>query len=403
MALRNITKLLKNRTLPQCIRYFSIILTNEHEMLQKTCRDFAESELKPVAAQLDKEHKFPTEQIKKLGELGLLSINVSEKWGGSNLDSLSLAIAVEEIARGCGGTGTIVSVHNCLYVNLLDRLGTDAQKETFLRPFTGGTLGCFALSEPDAGSDVGAISTTAILDGDHYILNGTKSWVTSGYEGKAVVVFATVDKKQKHKGITAFLIPLPYQGLSLGKKEDKMGIRASSTCNIILEDVRIPKENVLGNVGEGFKIAMSQLDNARVGISAQALGIAQAALDCAVDYSSQRKAFGRPINEMQAVQLRIAEMAVALESARLLVWRAAVLCDEPVRSSKESSMAKLAASQAATFVSHNAIQILGGMGYVTDMPAERHYRDARITEIYAGVNDVHKQIIAGQIIKSYQN
>ncbi|KAL3272670.1 hypothetical protein HHI36_014134 [Cryptolaemus montrouzieri] len=401
MTLRKLNVILKCSP-KQFVRNFSLHkLPEEHLMLQKTCRDFAEAELKPYAAQLDKEHKFPKDQIKKMGELGLLSINVSDKWGGSGQDTLAMAVAIEEIARGCGGTGTIASVHNCLYVNLIDRCGTDLQKEKFLRPFTKGTLGCFALSEPDAGSDVGAISTTAVLNGDSYILNGTKSWVTSGIEGKAAVVFATIDKKLKHKGITGFIIPMPTEGLSLGKKEDKLGIRASSTCNLILEDVRVPKEHVLGKPGDGFKIAMTQLDKARVGIAAQALGIAQSALETAIDYSCQRKAFGQPISNLQAVKLRLGEMAFRLESARLLVWRAAVLCDEPQRSTKESSMAKIAASEAATFVSHSAIQILGGMGYVSDMPAERYYRDARITEIYAGVNDVHRQLIADSLLREY--
>ncbi|XP_044758671.1 short-chain specific acyl-CoA dehydrogenase, mitochondrial-like [Coccinella septempunctata] len=399
MTWRKVTTVLKSCP-KKFVRNFSLHkLPEEHLMLQKTCRDFVEAELKPFAAQLDKEHKFPKEQIKKMGELGLLSINVSEEWGGSGQDTLAMAVAVEEIARGCGGTGTITSVHNCLYVNLIDRCGTKEQKEQFLRPFTKGTLGCFALSEPDAGSDVGAMSTTAVLDGDTYVLNGTKSWVTSGTEGKAAVIFATVDKKLKHRGITGFLIPMPTPGLSLGKKEDKLGIRASSTCNLILEDVRVPITNILGKPGDGFKMAMMQLDKARVGIAAQALGIAQSALEVAKEYSGQRKAFGQPISNLQAVKLRLGEMALRLEAARLLVWRAAVLCDEPQRSTKESSMAKVAASEAATFVSHSAIQILGGMGYVTDMPAERHYRDARITEIYAGVNDVQRQLIADAILK----
>ncbi|KAJ3624784.1 hypothetical protein MTP99_018380 [Tenebrio molitor] len=385
------------------IRRFSLHrLSDEHLVLQKTCRSFAENELKPIAAQLDKEHKFPTKQIQQLGQLGLLAINVSEKYGGSGQDSLAMAVAVEEIARGCGGTGAIVSIHNCLYTNLLERVGSHDQKEKFLRPFTRGTLGCFALSEPDAGSDVSAMSTTATLDGECYVLNGTKSWVTNGPEGKAAVVFATVDKNLKHKGITAFVVPLPSEGLSLGKKEDKLGIRASPTCNLIMENVRIPRSNVLGEIGDGFTIAMTQLDNARVGIAAQALGIAQAALEVAVSYAGQRKSFGQPINQFQAVKLRLADMAIKLEAARLLVWRAAVECDQPGRSTKESSMAKLAASEAATFVTHGAIQILGGMGYVSDMPAERHYRDARITEIYAGVNDIQRLLIGDTVIKEYQ-
>lgn len=371
-------------------------------MLQKTCRDFAEGELKPIAAKLDREHLFPEEQIKKLGQLGLMGINVSEEYGGPALDSLALSVAVEEIARGCGGTGTIVSVHNTLYANVLDQLGTKEQKDKFLVGFTDGThVGCFGISEPGAGSDVGAMLTTAKLDGDEWVLNGTKAWVTSGYEAKAAVVFATVDKSKKHKGITAFLVPIPSPGFSLGKKEDKMGIRASSTCNLILEDVRVPREHVLGEVGGGFKLAMNMLDGARIGISSQALGIAQAALDCAVDYASKRIAFGGAIIKLQSVQQRLADMALRLEAARLLTWRAAVIRDTGERSTKYSSMAKLASSEAATFVAHNCIQILGGMGYVTDMPAERHYRDARITEIYAGVTDVQKLVIADNVAKEY--
>lgn len=257
---------------------------------------------------------------------------------------------------------------------------------------------CFLI---DAGSDVVNMSTTAVPDGDSYILNGTKSWVTSGPHGQAAVVFATVDKKLKHKGITAFLIPMPTPGLSLGKNEDKMGIRASSTCNLILEDVRVPKEHILGKEGDGFKIAMSQLDKGRVGIAAQALGIAQAALEVAIDYSGQRKSSGVPINQTQAVKIRLADMATKLEAARLLVWRAAVLCEYPERTTKETSMAKLTASEAATFVTHGAVQILGGMGYVTDMPAERHYRDARITEIYGGINDIQRLIIGEMLIREY--
>lgn len=384
-------------------RGFSLVsLPETHKMLQKTCRDFAEGELKPIAAKLDREHLFPEEQIKKLGQLGVMGINVSEEYGGPALDSLALSIAVEEIARGCGGTGTIVSVHNTLYANVLDQLGTKEQKDKFLVGFADGThVGCFGISEPGAGSDVGAMLTTAKLDGDEWVLNGTKAWVTSAYEAKAAIVFANVDKSKKHKGITAFLIPIPTPGFSLGKKEDKMGIRASSTCNLILEDVRVPREHVLGEVGGGFKLAMMMLDSARIGISSQALGIAQAALDCAVDYASKRIAFGGPIIKLQSVQQRLADMALRLEAARLLTWRAAVIRDTGERSTKYSSMAKLASSEAATFVAHNCVQILGGMGYVTDMPAERHYRDARITEIYAGVTDVQKLVIAENVAKEY--
>ncbi|XP_060522133.1 short-chain specific acyl-CoA dehydrogenase, mitochondrial-like [Cylas formicarius] len=378
-------------------------LSKEHLALQKICRDFSEKHLKPIAARLDKKHEFPVKEIETLGQLGLLSINVKGKYGGSDQNTLGLAVAVEEIAKGCGGTGAIVSIHNCLYANLLDRFGNEKQKETFLKPFTKENLGCFALSEPDAGSDVGAMSATASLDGDKYILNGIKSWVTNGTQAKAAVVFATVNKNLKHKGITAFVIPIPIAGLSMGKLEDKLGIRASPTCTYIFDHVQVPKENVIGNVGEGFIIAMKQLEKARVGIASQALGIAQASLEVAVKYAAQRKAFGQPINQLQAVKLRLAEMATRLEAARLIVWRAAIMCDEQERTTKYTSMAKLVASEAATFVSHEAIQVLGGMGYVSDMPVERHYRDARITEIYAGVNDVQKLLIADAIIKEYED
>ncbi|XP_063219876.1 short-chain specific acyl-CoA dehydrogenase, mitochondrial-like isoform X2 [Bacillus rossius redtenbacheri] len=304
--------------------------------------------------------------------------------------------------RGCGGTGTIVSVHNALYVNVLEKFGTKQQKEIFLPGYLDGSkIGCFALSEPGSGSDAGSLLATANLDGDVWILNGTKAWVTSGCESSAAIVFANIDRKKKHKGITAFLVPMPSEGLSLGKKEEKMGIRASSTCNLILEDVKVPKNNVLGNIGEGFKLAMTVLDGARIGISSQALGIAQAALDCAVDYAGKRIAFGVPIIKMQSVQQRIADIACRLESARLLTWRAAALQDSGVRFTKASSMAKLAASEAATFAAHSCIQILGGMGYVTDMPAERHYRDARITEVYAGITDIQKLVIADLVAKEY--
>lgn len=382
------------------LRFFSLHqLPETHKILQKTCRDFAEKELKPIAAALDKEHRFPEQQINKLGELGIMGINVSKEYGGAGCDALSIAVAVEEISKGCAGTGAIVSIHNCLYASLVDRLGTPDQKEIFLRPFTKGTLGCFALSEPDAGSDVGSMTCTAKKQGDKYILNGTKSWVTSGLQGKAAVIFATVDRNLKHKGITAFLVPLSSPGVTLGKKEDKLGIRASSTCNIFLQDVEVPEENILGPKGEGFKIAMEQLDKARVGIAAQAVGIGQAALDMAVNYSLQRKAFGKTISDLDAVKTQLGKMALRLESARLLVWRAAVLCDDPSRTTKETSMAKLAAGQAATYITHGALQILGGMGYVSDMPAERHYRDARITEIYGGASEIHMSLIGSAILK----
>ncbi|XP_046963955.1 short-chain specific acyl-CoA dehydrogenase, mitochondrial [Vanessa cardui] len=385
----------------RCIASLSA-LPETYQMLYKTCRDFAEQELKPNAAKYDREHLYPKEAIKKMGELGLMAIATPEDLGGSGLDYLAYAIALEEISRGCASAGVIMSVNNSLYLGPLNHWGTDKQKKEFVTPFcTGDIVGCFALSEPGNGSDAGAASTTAKTKGDSWILNGTKCWITNGYESKASVVFATTDKSLKHKGISAFIVPKPINGLELGKKEDKLGIRGSSTCSLMFEDCEIPKENILGEPGFGFKIAMMTLDAGRIGIASQALGIAQASLDVAVEYASKRMAFGKPIMKLQAIQNKLADMALQLESARLLTWRAAWLKDNKKPYTKEAAMAKLAASEAATFLSHQCIQILGGMGYVSDMPAERHYRDARITEIYEGTSEIQRLVIAGQLIKEY--
>ncbi|XP_026543923.1 short-chain specific acyl-CoA dehydrogenase, mitochondrial isoform X2 [Notechis scutatus] len=378
-------------------------LPETHRMLRETCRDFAAKELAPLAASLDRDHRFPAEQVKKMGALGLLAMAVPEKYGGAGLDCLAYTIAMEEISRGCASTGVIMSVNNSLYLGPVLKFGSEEQKQQWIPPFTGGEkVGCFALSEPGNGSDAGAASTAAQLVGDEWVLNGTKAWITNAWEASATVVFATTDRALKHKGISAFLVPMPCPGLSLGKKEDKLGIRASSTANLIFEDCRIPKENLLGSQGMGFKIAMQTLDSGRIGIACQALGIAQAALDCAVDYAEKRLAFGHPIAKLQAIQFKLADMAVALEGARLLTWRAAALSDNGKPYTKEAAMAKLSASEAATFISHQAIQILGGMGYVTEMPAERHYRDARITEIYEGTSEIQRLVIAGQLLKAYR-
>ncbi|XP_060106308.1 short-chain specific acyl-CoA dehydrogenase, mitochondrial isoform X1 [Heteronotia binoei] len=383
--------------------YQTVELPETHQMLRQTCQDFAEKELAPIAAELDKEHRFPTDQIKKMGSLGLLGIDVPEKYMGAGLDYLAYSIAMEEISRGCASTGVIMSVNNSLYLGPILKFGSEEQKQKWIAPFTSGDrVGCFALSEPGNGSDAGAASTVAQLVGDEWVLNGTKAWITNAWDASAAVVFATSEKSLKHKGISAFLVPMPTSGLSLGKKEDKLGIRASSTANLIFEDCHIPKDNMLGEMGMGFKIAMQTLDNGRIGIASQALGIAQAALDCAVDYAEKRMAFGAPITKFQAIQFKLADMAVALESARLLTWRAAMLKDNGKPYSKEAAMAKLAASEAATAISHQAIQILGGMGYVTEMPAERHYRDARITEIYEGTSEIQRLVIAGQLLKEYR-
>ncbi|CAI9723935.1 short-chain specific acyl-CoA dehydrogenase, mitochondrial [Octopus vulgaris] len=378
-------------------------LPDTHKMLQETCHEFAEKELMPVAAEIDKLKKFPAEQIKKLGDLGLLAITIPSEDGGTGLDSLAYAIAMEEISRGCATCGVIMSVNNSLYLAPIKDFGNSSQKKEYISPYIDGDkIGCFALSEPGNGSDAAAASTVAHLHGDHWVLNGTKSWITNGYEASAAIVFATTDKAKKHKGISAFIVPTSSEGFSLGKKEDKLGIRGSSTCNLIFDDCKIPKENILGPEGAGFKIAMQVLDGGRIGIAAQAVGIAQAAMDCAVAYSLKREAFGAPIAKLQAVQMKLADMASKIDSSRLLLWRAAMLKDAKRPFSKESAMAKLVASEAATAVSHQAIQVLGGMGYVSDMPAERHYRDARITEIYEGTSEIQRLVIAGSLIKEYQ-
>lgn len=377
-------------------------LPETHKILQKTCREFAEKELQPIAHKFDKEHLFPKEQVKKLGELGLLAVAVPESEGGAGLDYLAYSVAMEEISRGCASTGVIMSVNNSLYLGPIQKFGNEEQKEKFVKPFVNGDrVGCFGLSEPGNGSDAGAASTTAIFDDDSWVLNGTKAWITNGYEAECAVVFATTDKSKKHKGISAFLVPKPTAGLHVGKKEDKLGIRGSSTCNLIFEDCRIPKGNLLGKPGEGFKIAMMTLDAGRIGIAGQALGIAQAALDCAINYAAKREAFGAPILKLQTIQMKLADMELKLQAARLLTWKAAALKDAGEKYTKEAALAKLAASEAATFISHQAIQILGGMGYVSDMPAERHYRDARITEIYEGTSEIQRLVIANNLIKEY--
>ena len=370
--------------------------------MQQTCRSFAEQELVPVAAELDREHRFPAEAMQIAGELGLMGITVSPEYSGSGLDYLSYAIAVEEISRGCASAGVIVSVNNSLYCGPLERFGSDEQKQRFLAPAASGKqLGCFALSEPGNGSDAGAASTTARRDGDAWVLNGTKAWITNAHEADCALVMATTDKSLRHRGISCFIVPTDTPGLSVGPKEDKLGIRASSTAELRLVDCRIPAKQLLGAEGVGFKLAMSTLDAGRLGIAAQALGIGQAAFECAIRYAQQREAFGQPISKLQAVQLKLSEMGTRLHAARLATWHAAQLQTAGAPFTKEAAQAKLLASEAATFVSHQSIQVLGGMGYVSSMPAERHYRDARITEIYEGTSEIQHLVIAGSLLKQY--
>ncbi|XP_052898860.1 short-chain specific acyl-CoA dehydrogenase, mitochondrial-like [Anopheles moucheti] len=390
----------------RCIlmRSFSVSeLSKEHQDVQQLCRQFSERELKPTASTIDRTGVFPEEHIGKLAQLGLMRVTVSPRYGGSGFDMLSLSLVVEELSRGCGSTGSIVSIHNCLYANLLDRLGTDEQRERFFNKYHKHTIGAFALSEACAGSDVAAMTTRAAKDADgSWILNGTKGWVTSGIEAVAGIIFATVDPSLKYKGITAFLVDFEegnLAGLHRGRPEDKLGIRGTSTCDLILENVRVPAANVLGTVGGGMRIAMKQLDRARIGIASQALGISQAALETAIEYAKQRTAFGGTLIDLPAVRTRIAEIATRIETARLLVRKAAGEVDRGLQATKACSMAKWVAGETATYAAHGCQQILGGMGYVKDLPAERYYRDSRITEIYGGVTDVQKSIVADQIIK----
>ena len=377
-------------------------LTEEQKMIQQMTHDFAERELRPIAADLDRTGRFPKEVVQKLGELGLMGIAISPDWGGSGMDHVSYAVAMEEISRGCASTGVIMSVNNSLVCDPIARYGTEAQKRDFLTPLASGQkLGCFALSEPECGSDAADQRTTAAADGDDYVLNGTKNWITSGADADTCVMFASVDRGLKHKGIVAFLVPMDHPGVSVGKVEHKLGIKASSTTSIIFEDARVPKSWMLGGVGEGFKVALSTLDGGRIGIAAQAVGIARAAFETAAQYSLERKAFGAPIAKLQTIQNMLADMATELDAARLLVRRAAFLKDKGVRYTKEAAMAKLYASEMSHRVTHKAIQIHGGYGYVNEYPVERHYRDSRITEIYEGTSEVQRLVIAANVLKQF--
>ena len=375
-------------------------LNEDQLMLRDMCRDFAVKELAPVAGENDQLARFPAEQVKKLAELGLMGVAIPESEGGSDMDVISYVIAMEEISAGCASTGVIMSVNNSLYCDPVYKFATEEQKKTWLRPFASGEkLGCFALTEPGNGSDAGAAKTTAVLDGDDYILNGQKAWITNAHEADAAIVFATTDRALKHKGITAFLVDMKAKGVEVGKHEDKLGIRASSTAVISFDDCRISKDQILGKPGTGFKIAMMTLDGGRIGIAAQALGIAKAAYEAARDYAKERVAFGSPIADKQAIQFMLADMATEIDAARLLTLRAASLKDQGKRFTSEAAMAKLMASETAMKVATKGVQIFGGNGYVKEYPAERHFRDAKITEIYEGTSEIHRWVIAANLLK----
>lgn len=380
----------------------SALWSEQHRLLQKTCRQFAEKRLVPKAAEFDRLHEYPRAEIAELGRLGLMGVFIPEEHGGAALDAFSYAVAIEEISAGCASCGVIMSVNNSLYCDPILHFGDEEQKRYYLVPFARGEkLGCFALSEPGNGSDAAAMATTAKKVGDDYILNGTKAWITNGYEAQAAIVFATVDPALRHKGVAAFIVDMPSNGLSLGKKEDKLGIKATSTCNLIFEDCRVPARNMLGQPGDGFRIAMSVLDGGRIGIAAQAIGIARAAMEAAARYADQRKAFGKSLSEMPSIQNKFADMATRLEAARLLTHKAAYLKDHDADFTRTGAMAKLFASESATFITHQAMQIFGGNGYVTEYPVERHYRDARITEIYEGTSEIQRLVIGKSVLKEF--
>jgi butyryl-CoA dehydrogenase len=375
-------------------------LTEEQRQVRDMCRDFAARELAPNARRWDEHHEFPAAAVRQLGELGLLGIAVPAEWGGAGMDNVSYALAMEEISRGCAGTGVIMSVNNSLYCDPVLKFGTEEQKREFLAPYAAGRkLGAFALTEPMSGSDAAEMATVAVRRGSEYVLDGSKNYITNGPQADTILVFAMTDKAKRHRGISAFLVPADAQGFTRGKPDDKVGIRASSSCTVFFEGCAVPERFRLGAEGEGFKIAMATLDGGRIGIAAQALGIARAALEEATAYAKDRKAFGQPIAGFQAIQFMLADMATEVDAARLLIWRAASLKDKGVRHSAESAMAKLYASEMCERVTSKGIQIHGGLGYMKECDAERHWRDSRITQIYEGTSEIQRLVISAAVLK----
>lgn len=375
-------------------------LTEEQKLVQQMARDFAEREVRPKARELDREGRWPSELVARMAELGLLGVAIPSEFGGAGGDNVSYALAMEEIARACASTAVIMSVNNSLVCDPLYRFGSDAQKKEFLEPLASGKmLGCFGLTEPASGSDASRMETVAEKDGDYWILNGSKNWITNGPHADVIIVFAAHDRSLGARGTTAFLVPKGTPGYTPQPRDHKLGIHAAHSCTVFFENCRIPKAYQLGDEGMGFKIAMATLDGGRIGIAAQALGIARAALEESIAYSKERKAFGEPIANKQAIQFMIADMAMEIDAARLLTLRAATMKDRGVRHTRESAMAKLFASEVATRAAHKNIQIHGGYGYSVEYDAERHYRDARITEIYEGTSEIQRIVIAAQTLK----
>ncbi|MFQ5897822.1 MAG: acyl-CoA dehydrogenase [Candidatus Methylomirabilia bacterium] len=376
-----------------------IELTEEQQMIQALAREFAEKDVKPVADALDREGRFPLETVKRMGELGLMGIAIPEAYGGSGADALASALATEEIAKACASHAVIMSVNNSLYCDSVFKFGTEEQKRRFLTPFASGSkIGCFALTEPQAGSDASNQSAVAARDGNHYVLNGRKLFVTTGREASVALVFCQTDRAKGHRGISAFLVEKGTPGFVVAKCEDKLGLRASDTAELVFEECRVPRDNRLGEEGDGFKVAMTALDGGRIGIAAQALGIAAGAYELSVAYAKERKAFGVPIAQHQMVQWMLADMATTIDAARLLTWRAATLKDRGLAFSTEASMAKLFASEMAMKVTTDAIQVHGGFGYIREYQVERFFRDAKITQIYEGTSQIQKLVIARHVL-----
>lgn len=377
-----------------------MILNDEQKMVQDMMRNYSQAKLKPTAPERDKLHRFPHEELKELGELGALGMTVPVEWNGAGLDYISLVLALEEIAAGDGAISTIVSVQNSLPCGITLKYGSEAQKEKYLKKLaTGEWLGCFCLTEPQAGSDAGALQCTARKEGDHWVINGTKQFITTGKHAQVAIVFAVTDKAAGKKGISCFLVPTDVDGYIVSRIEEKMGQHCSDTATIVLDNCRIPLDHLLGQEGEGYKIALSNLESGRIGIASQCVGMARAALDAAVEYANDRKAFGVEIVQHQAVAFRLADMATKIEAARQLILHAASLKDAGLPCLKEASMAKLFASEIAERVCSDAIQIHGGYGYVSDFPVERIYRDVRVSQIYEGASDIQRLVIAREVTK----
>jgi alkylation response protein AidB-like acyl-CoA dehydrogenase len=374
-------------------------LSSEHEMIRQTARDFAQKQIAPIAAEFDESGEFPSATIKKMGELGFMGIEVPEEYGGAGMDTLAYVLALEEICKVDAAHGVIMSVNNSLYAYGFIRFGTDAQKKKYLAPVASGkAIGAYSLTEPMSGSDAGTMRSRATRDGDFYILNGRKSWVTSGPVADFVVVFMMTDPEKNQKGVSAFIVEANTPGFIRGKKEPKLGIRASATSEIMFENCRIPVENRIGEEGDGFKIAMTVLDAGRIGIASQALGIAEAAYEASLEYAREREAFGQKIGEFQGISFKLADMKTRIEASRLLIYNAAILKERSKetgeRFSINAAMAKLFASETCMFVTHAAVQIHGGMGYSKELPIERYFRDAKITEIYEGTSEIQRLVIS---------